>query len=537
MLGSRRLRQIDESGWHGLGSRGSAGHGRRRHRRGGRRLGQPRSLAEGPPYGAPPGRPAAARDLERPIRTGTLSAHGTIRLQAGSAGFTPDGSRLVVEADGTSQIRQLDGGAPRLVRTLALTRHQVTSADLSPDGETALVHDADGNSTLWRLSGLEAQPDTATLPLGPARITGLNVLSSTNGLVVTAAGGAATVWDVSDPARPRLMHSAGPRDGRGTAADFTAPSPLTETSRTAFAMDGRRFASADGNGGIGVWTVELDGRIRQTGAIPRIGAEGIAPLALSPDGTLLAARPYGYREAASVSLWDVRDSPRLVGRLPAAVEPPATTFTPDGRTLVTITPAGSSTVTWWNVTDPANPSPLASRGFTATDGTPGPIVFTPDGRRMFVTMGTGPGEVWDMSDPAKPKPLATVRAVNGSDADHGVLRGSALILTAPGAVNIWDISDPQTASVAAVLTSGDENAVYFDHLAVTPNGLLAATHLAEGTASIYTGEALVRLRDLRPILDVLADPVAAACRIAGHDLSPQMWRQHAPGLRVRPLCR
>jgi WD40 repeat protein len=473
------------------------------------------------------------RDPDRPVRTGILSAPSTVRLPVASAGFTPDGSRLITEADGSSQIWQIDGAKSRLVRALALTNRQVTSADLSPDGKTALVYDADGTSTLWHLSGLETPPETARLPLGPARITGLSVLSPANRLVVTAAGGAATVWDVGDPARPRLLHGAGPRGGRGTVENSATPSPYAETSRTAFAAEGRRYAAADGSGGIGVWTVEPDGRIRQTGAIPRIGERGIDPLALSPDGTLLAARPYGDRPAAPVSLWDVRDTPWIVGRLPATTDTPATTFAPDGHTLVTVT----STVTWWSVTDPANPSALASRGLPVAEGRPGPIVFTPDGRRMFVTNGTGPGTIWDTADPAKPKALATVRAVSGSDADLGVLRGSALILTATGAVDIWDVTDPEAASEAAVLTSGDENAVFFDHLAVTPNGLLAATHLAHGITSMYTGEALVRMRDLRAILDVLADPVTAACRIAGHDLSPEMWQQYAPGLQVRPICR
>jgi hypothetical protein len=238
-----------------------------------------------------------------------------------------------------------------------------------------------------------------------------------------------------------------------------------------------------------------------------------------------------------VSLWDVRDSPRLVGQLPATVGPPATAFTPDGRSLVTVTADGSATTTWWNVTNPAHPIKMASRGFPAVDGTPGPIVFTPDGRRMFVTAGTGPGAAWDTSDPASPKLLTTVRAESGSDADHAVLRGPALVLSAPGAVDVWDVTDPEAASESATFTSGDENAFYFHHFAVTQDGLLIATQLAEGTKSVYTGEALIRLRDLRPILDVIADPVAAACRIAGHDLNPEMWRQHAPDVQVRPICR
>ena len=463
------------------------------------------------------------RDRRRPVRAGRLSAPAGLSLPVASAGFTPDGSRLVVAGGGgVSQIWRVGGAGPLLIGRLALTGSQVTSAGLSPDGETALVEDTGHPPALWLLSDLETRPALGTLPLGPARVTGLHILPPGDRLVVTAAGGAATVWDLTDRARPRLLHSA----GRATAVDFTAPPLLTELATTAFAADGRRFAAADGKGGIGVWTVEPDGRIRATGSIPRIGEEGIAPLALSPDGSLLVARSSGY----PVGLWDVRAGPRQVGRLPATAEPTATAFTPDGRTLVTVLP---SAVTWWNAADPANPVARATRGLPAADRSDGPIVFTADGRRTYVTLGTSPGGVWDTSDPADPELLATVRPVSGSDADEGVRLGPALVLTAAGALDVWDVADPATAGQAAQL-AGD---FYFGHLAATPAGLLAATQLADGTASVYTQEAVVRLRDLRPILAVLDDPVAAACRIAGHDLSAQLWREHAPGVAVRPLCR
>jgi hypothetical protein len=193
-------------------------------------------------------------------------------------------------------------------------------------------------------------------------------------------------------------------------------------------------------------------------------------------------------------------------------------------------------VTWWDVADPARAVPRVARDLPAVDGIPGPVVFTPDGRRMFVTAGTSPGVVWDTSDPASPTLLTTVPPTSGSEAYGAVLRGPALVLSGQGAASVWDVADPAAASEAAVLDSGDENAFFFDHLALTRNGLLAATHFAEGTASYYTREALIRLYDLRPILDVIADPVAAACRITGHDLRANLWRQHAPDVETRPIC-
>jgi WD40 repeat protein len=234
----------------------------------------------------------------------------------------------------SSQVWRLDDAGPRRLRILAATQHQVTSADLAPDGETALVYAADGTSSLWRLAGPGDPPAVAALPLGRIRVTGVAAPSGTTHLVVTAAGGAVTVWDVGDAAHPRRLSATGPRDGAGTLRDVDRPSSGTDTSRTAFSPDGRWFAATDGAGGIGVWTVDPDGRLRRTGSIPRTGEDRVGPLALSPDGPLLAVRPSEQDpdRAEPVTLWDIGDDPRPVGRLPATDRSPAMTFAPDGRT-------------------------------------------------------------------------------------------------------------------------------------------------------------------------------------------------------------
>jgi WD40 repeat protein len=470
-------------------------------------------------------------DPARPVRDGTLPMRTAYGLLTVSLGFTPDGARLVGAADAKSYVWQIGESGPTLTRYLALTSEQVVSADLAPDGAVALVFTGE-DPMLWRVSGLDEPPTVGTLPLGPAQVTGLAAQPGSNRLLVTVAGEGASLWDAGDPARPIRLGTVEParplRRGSVVPADGSF-------WRSVFDRGGTRFAVSSGDGGIGVWTVDAGGRFERTGAIPAIGAAGVKPRAMSPDGTLLAvdASQDATSVSASVSLWDVRGEPRPVGVLPAGVSPGVTAFAPDGRTLVTVT---AGTVTWWDVADPGQPSALATRDLPDDDQAAGVIVFAPDGRRMYVTGDNGPGTGWDVADPASPVRLATVRADADSTAHQAILIGSALVLAVTGAIDIWDLADPRAASRAVAFASEDENTIYHGHAALTRDGLLAATHAAGGVAGYYSGESLIRLRNLEPILDVIADPVAAACRIAGHDLSPQLWSQYAPGLPSRPLC-
>lgn len=73
-------------------------------------------------------------------------------------------------------------------------------------------------------------------------------------------------------------------------------------------------------------------------------------------------------------------------------------------------------------------------------------------------------------------------------------------------------------------------------LAISRSGLLATVQLAEVPASYYTGDSVVRLWDFTPILNILRDPVAVACQFDGGQMSPEMWRRHAPELTSQPIC-
>jgi WD40 repeat protein len=255
---------------------------------------------------------------------------------------------------------------------------------------------------------------------------------------------------------------------------------------------------------------------------------------MSPDGTILAvatqARQNNRDQSADpVALWDVRGEPRPVGQLDG--RPAATAFSADGRTLVTYT---RDQTTWWNVADPADPRRLAQHA-AHTDGAAGPVTFTPDGRLMVTTEDNGPGALWDTTNPAAPQLLSLGPVLGGGSPEAAVFHGSAFLVGTLGVVNIWDISEPRDPRRIAQFDSGGRG-VLAGQLAVSPSGLLATVQLAEVPRGYHTGESIVRLWDLTPILNVLTDPVAVACQIGGGQMSPEMWRRYAPELSPQPIC-
>ncbi|GIE97730.1 WD40 repeat domain-containing protein [Paractinoplanes rishiriensis] len=462
----------------------------------------------------------SVRDNAVPHRTQALRPPGPVGLGADSVAFTPNGRHLVTATGGGSEIWQLGDGTPRSLRQLVLSNHQVTGADLAPDGTVALVTDGSGPPSFWRLSDHTVPSALATLPLPLTNINGLAFRPEGSHLLVTAVVGP-SLWEVRDQHDPRRTGPAG-----------SGPSGSDAHWPAVFDAGARRYAATDDQGGVGVWSVTPDGRVERTASLPRTGPEELQPLALSPDGTLLVVR--AAEPDSSAFLWDVRHLPRQLATLPSSHPAPAVAFTPDGRTLLTVTAprAADPTIIWWNLTDPARPARLAQRG--VADGE-SPIVVAADGRRTFVTDGTGPGTTWDTADPAGPALLSRQEPPDGADASQGLLHGNALILAVPGAMNVWDVTDPAAPYRAAQLTTGD-GTVYHRHVAMTATGLVAATHTPDLVRSQYTNESVVRLHDFRPILDVLADPVAAACRFAGHDLPAELWDRHAPGIPRRPVC-
>jgi WD domain, G-beta repeat len=219
-------------------------------------------------------------------------------------------------------------------------------------------------------------------------------------LLVSAVGGAGednmdTVWDITDPARPRQLSA------------FRGGNP------TALSPDGRVVATVASGGQPVLWNVANRRRPARIAIMPVGGANPLWGEAFSPDGQLLAA---AYTDR--IFLWDVASParPRLLRTLPAPVpqvyngasfSPYDIGFSPDGRILASVT--GTGHVTVWNVTDPAHATRIATltgpRDFVQA------IAFSPRGGLLAAVTYRGTVLVFSLADPARPALTATISGI------------------------------------------------------------------------------------------------------------------------------
>jgi dipeptidyl aminopeptidase/acylaminoacyl peptidase len=152
----------------------------------------------------------------------------------------------------------------------------------------------------------------------------------------------------------------------------------------AFAADGKTLASMEA-GVVRIWDVATSRQLRQLQTLagsPPVFAAGASPLALSPDGKLLATGPDHYDAVARgangiLQLWDVAN-----GTQPHTLEHPHPTasaaFSPDSKTLAVGTRKG---VHLW---DAATGKELWKLDLSRGDSVIEALSFSPDGKTLAV---------------------------------------------------------------------------------------------------------------------------------------------------------
>jgi WD40 repeat protein len=299
-----------------------------------------------------------------PVVIWTASGHSN-----GVAGLavSADGS-LVASAswDGTVRLWNAADGSSRGI--LSNPSARVSAVAFSPDGRLLASLSDDQVLRLWSV----ASRTLITNIVGVARSLGSQnsvVFSPDGALMAAGLGGTNGVglWRASDGSR------VGTLLGGGSGTEWIAFSP-----------DGALLAAAGGYRGIDatikVWRVVNRALIK---AIPTSNEYGVRQLAFSPDGAFLAsgAEPNASFPAA-VEIWRGSDWTRL-DRIP--IQGRHLAFSPDG-TVLAISRGDSVgrgiAVDLWHV-------PGANLVRSLTDLTPdtglvGPVVFSPDGSRIFV---------------------------------------------------------------------------------------------------------------------------------------------------------
>ena len=367
-------------------------------------------------------------------------------------GFTPDG-RTLVSASDDQTVRLQD------MPTLDLSMRASSAIGFTPDGRTLVTTGELGTRDvlLWtvadprnpRLAGrirdLPGQLTASALSADGRTL----VVAVLNGPSIAAAdGGLLQRWDVSDPAQPRLIASAG----------------VPQTYAIAFSQDGRRIATGYDDGPAALWDISDPQRFTPLATLPLAHGGTIWALRFTPDGRTLI-----NSQDKDVTLWDVSD-PRHPSRR-AVLSTPAGAFltlalSSDGRTL-----AGANadrTAYLWDVSDPAHPVPLPGLA-GHTDGV-GAISFSPSGTEIVTGSPDRTVRLWDVRDRQHPAligllSLRVATAAIFSPDGHTVFTGS-------DSTRLWETdADRAARDICAVATpkiTPAEWETYFPGLAYDP---------------------------------------------------------------------
>ena len=309
---------------------------------------------------------------------------------AANVAYSPDGKTIAV---GGSSVQLWNAATRTLIATHSLASGVVANATVF--SRTGVIAVALSDGTVALLDGQTLAPlgRPFTAITGPGTAESVAFSPSGNLVATGADDGSVRLYDVSDPAHPRMLAEV---HGSGDSV-YTV----------AFAPDGTTIAAASVDDVVRLWRVSAgQGHASLTLAGPPLGgmASYAIGLAFSPDSRTLAV---GSADK-TVHLWDVTNPAHPVV-LGAPLTGPsgyvwAAAFSPSG----TILAAGSTdgTVWLWNVASPAHPALIAT--LTGPANHVYGVAFSPSGAQLAATSWDGTVHLWDTS------PAAALAAVCGN---------------------------------------------------------------------------------------------------------------------------
>ena len=457
-----------------------------------------------------------------------------------SVAYAPDGRRIVVGGR-RGLVWIVDAATGQLVRTLTSYSGKLRAVSYSPDGRriiacgsgSVLVWDAGTGEVIYKLSvhwedvwAVSYSPDGAYFVTGDRRsvlvwdaATGkieqelqlhsggvAAVAYSPDGkrIIVGSRDGLAWIWDVdadevghelfgqSDGVQPVMYAPTGDRIAAGAGGlmrlwDAVTGELVREFPRCAgrllkiaFAPDGSRLVTGDGDGLVRIWDAGTGEVVRDL----RTGSGAVWEVAFSPDGAwVLAGKDNVLR------LWD-SGTGKVVRELPGDFRwVHAVAFSPDSSRMV----IGGEDSAWvydvqsWQVV----------RELPATNGWVNAVAFSPDGTHIVTSSGAVL-HVWNAKGDAVRELHGCTRWVNAVACSRD---GNRIVASERESARIWD-SDSGEQLCQLSGHSGDLRSVIFSPdgsriLTSDGDGLVRVWDAADGTAlgfdflSLPDGEAAV----------------------------------------------
>ena len=444
-------------------------------------------------------------DPAKPRQIAALTGHnGEIYDLA----FLPSGVGAVTGgSDGTAVLWDLTaGGPPRTVATLDGHASPVSSIAVSRDGQMVATGANDATIRLWNVR--DARPRRlSTLDGHKTYLRQITPTGRTNVIATLSEDSVVMLWDVSDRADVR-------RIGQMTVHE--------DGAGAVFSPDGRRFLATTWDEAVELWDVDDPAHPKLAHTFQTADE---ATAAFMDGGQTVV-----ITDETSTTAWRLTDA-GTVERAATAVPARYTvgnsrsgnqTVSADNRTAVS---AASDRLYVWDLPDHGKAVRLAGVPTNHAQGTTG-VAITSDGRIAYTVGSDGRLVAWDLADRRKPKRAYTVRNHTGIVTALAISPDGRFLATGSydTTVILWDLTTPSAPSQIIKWKAHDGPVADVSFL---PDGVTLASAGRDHKAALW---------DIGALAAIAADPVKAACRVAGPALSEEAWAQFLPAQPYRASC-
>lgn len=476
---------------------------------------------------SPDGRRLASASADNTVRVWDVATGHNVRILQGHVGnvysvaFSPDG-RVIASGGGDEsdaergETRLWEADSGREIAAVRSPAREVWCVAFSPDGR--FVCSAGGSHSVIQVVEVSSQRQVDAFRGFGCRDVGQVAFSRQGNLLATGdGGGSVRLWSSSSGRHLRRFDGHTGWIGSlafGPDDRVLATAGVDETVRLWDVRSGRELRKISGCTSVAfscdgvLATGGPDKAVRlwaSTGRQIRAleGPYDVKSVTFSQDGRLLLARLLG----GSLQLWQVADGHEVH----SAAHGRLATFSPDGRTLATVTgeKAGSgrgraTTVALWDL--PAN---REARHFQVHDSVAS-LAFGNDGRVLAsasqataLTMRTNV-RLWSVDTGRELRALPdSCRSVSFSR-DHRLIATASL----DGIVRLWETA---SGRLLASLAAGTDNT----YLAWTPEGYFVGNPQAEEHVVIRSGD---RAQALGQYRELFYRPDLVSRKIAGESV-------------------